>query len=143
MDGLPAIKPLTSLAITRQDYEQMLAHLRSVYPQEGCGLLAGHGNCVSGVHPVDNILRSPVAYEMEPRQQVETMLAIEASGLDIVAIFHSHPHGPQAPSETDVARAFYPDVRQVIVSLKDPGQPVARVFWVTENGVSPISLEIV
>jgi proteasome lid subunit RPN8/RPN11 len=133
---------MAAITISRAHFDEMLAHLLSAYPQEGCGLLAGMDGEVTGVHPVTNILRSSVAYEMEPREQILTMLAIEEAGHEIVAIFHSHPHGPAAPSETDVAQNLYPDVGQVIVSLADRQQPVARAFRIREEQVQPIDLRV-
>ncbi len=120
----------------------MLAHLRAVLPQEGCGLLSGAGGRIAGVYPIDNILRSPVSYEMDPRQQIEAMLAIEAAGLEMAAFYHSHPTGPDEPSETDIERAYYPDVRQLIVSLADPERPIARAFWVVAGVVQAIPLRV-
>ena len=73
---------------------------------------------------IENILQSPVAYEMDPRQQLEAMLHIEDSGLDLMAAYHSHPHGPSRPSATDLAQAYYPDLPQIIISLRERSAPV-------------------
>lgn len=133
---------MTTLTIRRAHYQQMLVQLLAAYPDEGCGLLAGVGDEVTGVHPVTNTLRSPVAYEMDAREQLLTMLAIEDAGEEIVAIFHSHPQGPPWPSATDVRQNLYPDVRQIVVSLADRQQPAARAFWIREGQVQPIELRI-
>ena len=47
-------------------YAAMLAHLRSAYPEEACGLMAGVDGEVLRLYAVENRLHSPVAYEMEP-----------------------------------------------------------------------------
>jgi proteasome lid subunit RPN8/RPN11 len=117
------------LQIERPHLKQMLAHLQACYPLEGCGLLAGDGEGrVTAVYPIENMLRSPTAYEMEPRQQIEAMLALEAAGWQLVAIYHSHPQGPEEPSPTDIALAFYPEVAYVIVSLQKLTEPTMRMF---------------
>lgn len=132
-----------TLSIPRRQYEAMLKQLRRAYPLEACGLLAGSDGRVMRVYAVENVLHSRSEYEMEPRQQVEAMLALEEAGWELLAIYHSHPDGPQTPSPTDVARANYPQAAQVIVSLADREQPVARAFTIVEGKVDEISLRIV
>ena len=107
------------LYLSRPLYNQILHHLQTVYPQEGCGLIAGQNAKATAVYPIDNILKSTTAYEMDPLQQVQTMLAIENAGDELLAIYHSHPNGPATPSATDLALAFYPDTVALIISLQD------------------------
>lgn len=140
MKGRPLAQSLT---IKRVDYLAMLAHLQAVYPLEGCGLLAGRAGRVQRVYPVDNALRSPTEYEMDPHQQLKAMLDLEDAGLELLAIYHSHPQGPQEPSPTDVARAYYPEAAQIIVSLADPQRPSARAFSIAGGQVEELLLEIV
>ncbi|MBE2220141.1 MAG: M67 family metallopeptidase [Anaerolineae bacterium] len=121
------------LHVKRPFFQAMLAHLQANYPLEACGLLAGTANQARHWYAIDNRLASPVAYEMEPRQQLQAMLDLEAQGWEMVAIVHSHPAGPERPSPTDIAQAYYPDCVYVIVSLADRSQPVVRGFRI-ENG---------
>jgi proteasome lid subunit RPN8/RPN11 len=51
---------------------------------------------------------------MEPRAQVEVLLDLEAQGLELLAIYHSHPSGPLRPSATDVAEVSYPEAAALI-----------------------------
>ncbi len=80
---------------------------------------------------------------MDPHQQLRAMLDLEGAGWELLAIYHSHPHGPPEPSATDVARAYYPEALQVIVSLADRERPSVRAFSVTGGQVEEVSLEIV
>jgi proteasome lid subunit RPN8/RPN11 len=117
------------LTIARPFLNQMLDHLHACYPWEGCGLLAGDEmGVVTAVYPIDNILQSPTAYEMNPHQQIEALLALEAAGWQLLAIYHSHPQGPELPSATDIALAFYPEAVNIIVSLRVQSVPVVRAF---------------
>lgn len=119
------------LTIARPFLNQMLDHLHACYPWEGCGLLAGDEmRVVTAVYPIDNILQSPTTYEMDPQQQVEAMLALEAAGWRLLAIYHSHPQGPEQPSAADVAHAYYPEALHVIVSLRRQTAPMVRAFQV-------------
>ena len=50
----------------------------------------------------------------------------------LLGIYHSHPNGPAIPSETDIAQAYYPEIAQFIISLKQ-SEPVVGAFLI-ENG---------
>lgn len=125
-------------------YNEMIRHAATHYPEEACGLLAGTIDGRIGratrLYPVENVLHSPVAYEMEPLAQVRAMIAIESEGLELVGIYHSHPAGPASPSRTDVAQAYYPDAAQIILSLAERGRPSARAFLIREGQVEEIRL---
>lgn len=134
---------LEELNVPQAEYEAMLRQLQDAYPLEACGIMAGSEGDVSRLYPVENYLRSPVAFEMDPVRQLEVMLELEDAGLQMLAIYHSHPRGPQTPSPTDVAQAYYPDCAHVIVSLADRERPVARAFRIRHESVYEIALNIV
>ena len=125
------------LTIERPFLDQIITHLQSCYPLEGCGLVAGNeAGEITAVYPIENSLQSPTAYEMAPRQQIEAMLDMEAQGWQMAAIYHSHPQGPERPSATDIALAFYPEASYIIVSLKNRTEPVIRAFTIEAGNVS-------
>lgn len=132
------------LTIERPFLNQILAHLQAEYPLEGCGLLAGNeAGWVTAVYPIDNTLQSPTAYEMDPRQQIQAMIDLEAKGWRLLAIYHSHPQGPEHPSPTDVALAFYPEAVNIIVSMNKQASPVVRAFTIVEQKVAEQTLRVV
>lgn len=131
------------LTIKQEAFERMLEQLRQDYPLEGCGLMAGQAGFVQKLYPVTNSLASPTAYEMEPVEQLAAMLDMEAHNWDLLAIYHSHPNGPEVPSRTDIDKAYYPEAVHVIVSWRDLDHPSARVFNIVEGQVTEISLRIV
>lgn len=131
------------LTIPRPLLNQMLDHLQTCYPLEGCGLLAGNDRGrVTAVYPIDNILHSPTAYEMDPQQQIEIMLALEAAGWRLLAIYHSHPQGPAHPSARDMALAFYPEASYIIVSLLDKTTPLVGAFQILEQEVVEQNIKV-
>jgi len=69
------------------------------------------------------------------------MLAMEAEGLELIAIYHSHPDGPARPSATDVANAYYPDTVQLIISLADRARPSVRTFTIIDGVVAEVEWE--
>ena len=121
----------------------MISHLVEVYPLEGCGLLAGKARRVTRLYPIANILASAHLYEMDPHQQLQAFHDFEAARLELLAIYHSHPHGPDYPSATDVARAYYPEAIYVIVSLRDQTRPRVRAFTIVEEQIDEVELTVV
>ncbi|HNS39444.1 MAG TPA: M67 family metallopeptidase [Promineifilum sp.] len=131
---------MDTLSLAPDLMEAIIDHALTCYPEEACGLLGGAGARATRLYVVENILHGSEAYEMEPRQQIKAMLAIEDEGLELVAIFHSHPHGPARPSTTDIAQACYPKSAQIVVSLADRQQPDVRAFVIQGGKATAIGL---
>lgn len=121
--------------------DEMLAHVAGLWPEEACGLVGGRDGRAVRLYPVENTRHSPVAFEMDPLQQIKAMLAMEAEGLELIAIYHSHPDGPARPSATDVANAYYPDAVQLIISLADRARPSVRAFTIVDGVVTEVRWE--
>jgi len=126
------------LTLSQALVAEMLAHVGGLWPEEACGLIGGRDDRALSLYPVENVHHSPISFEMEPVQQVRAMLAMEAEGLELVAIYHSHPHGPARPSATDVANAYYPDAVQIIISLDDRARPDLRAFTIIDGVVAEV-----
>ena len=129
---------MTDFILTRALLDEMLAHVNRLFPEEACGLVSGLNGRAAQVYPVENVRHSPVAFEMEPLQQIKALLAMEAEGLELIAIYHSHPHGPARPSTTDVANAYYPDAVQLIISLADRQRPSVHAFTIVDGIVTEV-----
>lgn len=114
-------------------------------------MLGGKDGRVEKVYPMRNAKPGPDYYEMDPDEQFHVMKDIRGSGLEMIALFHSHPTGQAYPSKVDVAQAYwpgtelpnYPDAVYIIVSLMDRSKPVARGFSIEEGKVNEVSLNIV
>src|SRR5689334_1500542 len=104
------------LTLRPEHSQAILGHVQRLWPEEACGILAGPGAQVERVYLIENIRHSPTEYFMDPTQQVNAMLEIEAAGWDVSGIFHSHTAGPPRPSATDIGRGLYPDAVYVILA---------------------------
>jgi proteasome lid subunit RPN8/RPN11 len=51
---------------------------------------------------------------MHAQEQVKALLDIDQHGWELIAIYHSHPHGPGEPSERDTKEYSYPGVIYII-----------------------------
>jgi proteasome lid subunit RPN8/RPN11 len=98
---------------------EMLSHVIRCFPEEACGLLAGIQGLGKAVVPIVNTLHSPVGFQMDPLEQLNAFNWMEQAGLELLAIFHSHPAGPMVPSETDIIQFAYPGVIYLIWSPED------------------------
>jgi len=128
--------------MTRRHYDDIVAHARSEFPNECCGLLSGKDLTVADVHRMKNVEASPVLYVMDPREQLRVFDDIDRQGADLVAIYHSHTRSAPYPSATDVRMAFYPESLYVIVSLQDSQRPTIAAFRIVDGQIRETRMEI-
>lgn len=131
-----------SLRLPRAMYEEMLRHARAEAPLEACGLVGGRGGRPERFLPTPNAEGSPVRYSIAPRDLLRAMREIEAGGMELVAIFHSHPTTEAYPSPTDVKLAFWPEAIYAILSLAQADAPVLRAFLIREGKVQEVPVVI-
>lgn len=130
------------LQISRALHEQVIAHCRSRYPKEACGLLAGERDVVTQVYPMTNVEDSPIGYAMDPREQLKVEKQMRQLGQRFVGIFHSHTASAAYPSSVDVRLAISPDVSYVLVSLKDQAKPDFKSYRIDGEAIAPEAVSI-
>lgn len=118
------------------------AHLQACLPEEGCGLMGGEEFRVERIIPISNAAHRKDRFRMDPGEQVEALASLEADGLDLVAIYHSHPHGPAEPSWIDLSEAAYPDTAYLVFSSPEAGW-VARAFQIDRGRANEIEIRMV
>lgn len=95
-----------AITVSGDLHEQLIRLSADAHPHEACGLLLGGGAQVHTVVPAANVHPSPAAhFEIDPQALIDAHRAARAGGPDVVGYYHSHPHGPPAPSATDAAMA--------------------------------------
>lgn len=112
-----------------------MEHARREYPLESCGILAGKKGKITKVYSMENIEKSSFSYLMDPEEQLRVFREIEKDGLELSAIYHSHPHSVAFPSPKDVAQAFYPDSLILIISLIDEKIPEICAFQIEDRNI--------
>lgn len=130
------------VVLTPTQYDALIAHAREEFPDEACGLLTGARDAVKRVIRMTNTEHSPVAYVMDPKEQLKVFDEMDRDGHDLVGIYHSHTHSAAYPSATDVRMAFYPESAYVIVSLADQQAPVVRAFHIVDKQISEIEVTV-
>ncbi len=108
--------------------DALWAHAAREAPRECVGALGGTGRTADdpgggearaeALYPLPNISPIPEReYLADPVHLLRALKAMREGGLALVALYHSHPHGPAMPSLTDFRLAAYP-VPYVIADLE-------------------------
>ncbi len=113
----------------------MIEHAQKEWPLECCGILGGKEKTVVKVYELQNIEESSIRYSMPPQEQLKVFEEMEKESMEMIAIYHSHPHTIPFPSETDVRMAFYPEISSIIISLKEEENPVVRAFRIGKEAI--------
>ena len=134
--------------VERRFIDEMVAHAREDLPNECCGILAGRDGQVLKLYRMTNLAASPFRFDMDPGEIVKVDSEAGDNDWELLAIYHSHTKSEAYPSDTDVRIAggtaqLWPDVRYVLVSLKDADDPQVRSFSITDGVVAEDQLEIV
>jgi proteasome lid subunit RPN8/RPN11 len=120
--------------------DELLAEARRVPEVECCGLLAGRDGVILAVFPARNSLASATAYEIAAAELFALFRRMRAGGFEHLGIYHSHPRGDNAPSPTDIERAFYPEAAYFILSpLANAACPV-RTFRIAQGQARELAL---
>jgi [CysO sulfur-carrier protein]-S-L-cysteine hydrolase len=123
------------LKIPKNIYDDIVAHAKEGFPLEVCGILGGRDGVVSTIYRMTNTDASNEHFMMEPKEQFAVVKELRAKGLEMSAIYHSHPETPARPSEEDIRLALTPHVSYVIVSLAEPDRPVLKSFKIVAGTV--------
>lgn len=118
------------------------AHAQREMPHESCGYLAGRDGIVTLSFPMTNTDKAADHFSMAPQEQFAAVKKIRGLGLELIAVYHSHPETPARPSQEDIRLAYDPNIHHVIISLEDPKDIVCKSFTIAkgEVGHDPITV---
>lgn len=136
--------------MTGRDLQPLLsaivAHARSTYPLECCGLVLEDSAGALRFVPIENVAGTAAAagnsqrsrrdgYVMDPKALLAALSEVEERGGRLAAIVHSHPDVGAYFSREDremalggASEPLWPDVQYVVVSCKDTGVDAARLY---------------
>ncbi|MCF6291606.1 MAG: M67 family metallopeptidase [Desulfobacterales bacterium] len=129
------------LRIEERILAAMLAHGRREEPNEACGYLAARDGVVVRHFELTNIDAAPDHYSADPAEQFAAIRRMREEGLQVAALYHSHPETPARPSVEDIRLAHDPDMVYVIVSLMAGVVPV-RAFKINRGEVVEVPLHV-
>ena len=125
--------------------DQIVEHARAEAPNECCGFIAAKDGVATRVYPARNKRASPLAFEIDDREQVRIYFAIddnEERDGSLVGLYHSHTRTEPYPSQTDMnfAKLWGPGIEWVIVGL-DGDEATVRSYLIEESGVREVEVE--
>jgi [CysO sulfur-carrier protein]-S-L-cysteine hydrolase len=130
-----------TLALPRTLVNRILAQAQQQPETETCGLLGARNSKAIHYYPVRNIAADPATrFEMDPQQQIDVMKTLRDNNEQLLAIVHSHPHSPPAPSAADMEEFGYPDAYYLIVSLDVKGVLEMRGYRLLKGSMQRVDL---
>jgi proteasome lid subunit RPN8/RPN11 len=86
-----------------------------------------------------------VKYRMRAEDQLRAFMAVEEAGLDLIAIWHSHPRGPAHLSPTDLAEAYYPEATLLVWSLAEGQTQEWRLlgFQIVDGQAAAVNVRVI
>lgn len=133
---------MLKLNIPTHIFEQMTEQARTEAPIEACGILAGKNGKAQRLYRMTNAEKRSDHFMLEPREQFAVIKDIRSSSLELLAIYHSHPETPARPSAEDIRLALTPNVVYVILSLQNGNDPDLKGFYVNNDTVIDVPIEI-
>ena len=130
------------MKIKKDIINKIIAHAQKGAPIEMCGYLTGQDNIVSKHYELTNIDHSEDHFSFDPQEQFAAVKDARANGLEVCAVYHSHPVTPARPSQEDIRLAYDPSISYVIISLADGVEDV-KSFKIRDAQVTPETIEIV
>jgi [CysO sulfur-carrier protein]-S-L-cysteine hydrolase len=116
---------------------EIFAHAHAEFPNECCGLLAGKieagaARAVQRYSLANTAANPPVEYLSDPKDMFAAVRDMRRQGIDVIAVYHSHPTSDPIPSKADLERNYSTEVVNLIISVKD-GLPTMRGWWLTAD----------
>jgi proteasome lid subunit RPN8/RPN11 len=130
------------LSIEKSVYEAILRAARATAPLEACGLLGGLEARATEFYELTNADASGEHYRMLPEEQFAVVKDMRSKGIDMLAIWHSHPATSARMSGEDLRLAYTPNTIYVILSLADAETPDLRGFAVSDGSPEEIEIEL-
>lgn len=110
-------------------------------PLEACGYLAGKAAEIMKHFPMRNQDQSSEHFSLDPQEQFSVIRRARSEGLEILAVYHTHPASPARPSLEDIKLAYDPNIIYVIASLLNGSQQI-KAFRIVKGQVTDEKLII-
>jgi len=129
------------MVIASDLYDEIVAHAREEAPNECCGMISARDGRAVEIFRAANGAASPLRYQVEPLDQLRIETAIEDSGCELGAIYHSHTRSPPYPSQTDINLAFHPQAIYLILGLASQ-EPELRGYRIVDGVVDEVEVRV-
>lgn len=131
------------LALSKHHVEILKKHARQNEPNESCAILLGKTEdaqtIITEVFLTRNQAGSPLKFTISNNELIEAYQESEKRGLEVAAIFHSHPTSAAYPSSTDLQ---YMDVNPIPwIIYSNSGDEFCA--YILESAIVPLKVRII
>ncbi len=131
-----------AVKIKKDIQDKIIEHARKEAPIEACGYLASQDGVIVRHYEMKNIDQSLEHFSFSPEEQFAVVRDARAQGLEISAVYHSHPASPARPSAEDIRLAYDPSLSYVIISLAG-GRTDVKSFRIVQSSAAAEEMEVV
>lgn len=128
-----------TLTIKASLIKEMIDHLETDLPNEGCGYISGTNDELKNLIKMTNVDQSPEHFTFNPKEQFAAVKEARNKKEELLAVYHSHPETPARLSEEDLKLFNDSKMAYIIVSFKDE-KPDVKAYMV--NKPSSEELEV-
>ncbi|MBM3708486.1 MAG: M67 family metallopeptidase [Actinobacteria bacterium] len=130
------------LKIYQKIVDEIYRHALKEAPLEACGYLAGKKNIITKNYPMTNIDESRVHFTFDVNEQFRVIRDVRSNGLEVIAVYHSHPNSPARLSEEDIRLANDPDIYYIVVSAVRSNLDI-RSFKIKDGVIKVEKLKVI
>jgi proteasome lid subunit RPN8/RPN11 len=122
---------MNTISLTAVQITQLTRHAKDALPNESCAILLGDNETVVKILPMRNVDESPVTFSIDPTELIHAYDLAERKGMQVIAIFHSHPAKP-SPSSTDIK---FMQINPVVWVIYSTTESQLKAFVYDDNDI--------
>lgn len=133
---------MKTISLTAPQVQELIKFAKDALPNECCALLlTEHNNNgkVTMILPMRNIDESPVSFSIGPTELLNAYNLADSKGMEVTAIFHSHP-AKASPSSTDIK---YMQINPIIWLIYSTTENQIKAFEYENEAISEIAIKII
>ena len=133
---------MKTITLTPLQIEELIKIAKDALPNECCAFLLGEHNDdgkVAIILRMRNIDESPVSFSIDPAELLNAYTLADTKGMEITAIFHSHP-AKASPSSTDIK---YMQVNPVAWLIYSTTENEMRAFVYENEDIKEIIIKTI
>ena len=133
---------MKTITLTPPQIEELIKIAKDALPNECCAFLLGEHNDdgkVAIISRMRNIDESPISFSIDPAELLNAYTLADTKGMEITAIFHSHP-AKASPSSTDIK---YMQVNPVAWLIYSTTENEMRAFVYENEDIKEIGIKTI
>ncbi len=133
---------MKTLSLSVAQVQELIKIAKDALPNECCAFLLSEYNQsgkVAIIVPMRNVDESPVSFSIDPTELLSAYNLAESKGMEVTAIFHSHP-AEASPSRTDIK---YMQINPIPWLIYSNTENEIRAFLYDNDVISEISINTI